>query len=131
MKYLPPALSPFGRAPIDAKELPLEMRYLLSDAPAVHLELRLARPPCSDPPRLPREMLPEPSQPWQGVGELRDLYLDSRLPRPRAPREDVENNLGSIDDAAFVQEAATEIEAIQAEAATLRTEVLEITHSKL
>lgn len=40
-------------------------------------------------------------------------------------------NLGSITDAAYVATAASEIEALQAEAAALRAEVLGITHSRL
>ena len=40
-------------------------------------------------------------------------------------------NLGSIQDQAYVAAAAAEIEAIQAEAASLRVQVLSITHSKL
>ncbi len=40
-------------------------------------------------------------------------------------------NLGSIEDCAYTSAAATQIDAIQAEAAALRAEVLEITLSKL
>ena len=40
-------------------------------------------------------------------------------------------NLGSIEDAAYVVAAAAEIDALQAEAAALRAEVLGITHTKL
>lgn len=43
----------------------------------------------------------------------------------------VKINLGSIQDAAYVAAAASEIEALQAEAAALRAEVLDITRSKL
>lgn len=40
-------------------------------------------------------------------------------------------NLGSIDDAAYVARATGEIDALEAEAAALRAEVLGITHSRL
>ncbi|HET6496123.1 MAG TPA: cyclodeaminase/cyclohydrolase family protein [Thermoleophilia bacterium] len=40
-------------------------------------------------------------------------------------------NLGSIEDAAYVAATAAEIDALQAEAAELRAEVLGITHTKL
>ena len=40
-------------------------------------------------------------------------------------------NLGSIEDAAYVVATAAEIDALQAEAAALRAEVLGITHTKL
>lgn len=43
----------------------------------------------------------------------------------------VKINLGSIKDAAYVESAASEIEAIQGEAAALRAEVLALTLSKL
>ena len=43
----------------------------------------------------------------------------------------VKINLKSIEDAAYVAAAASEIDALQAEAAALRAEVLGITHSKL
>jgi formiminotetrahydrofolate cyclodeaminase len=43
----------------------------------------------------------------------------------------VKINLGSIEDAAYVAAAASEIDALQAEAAALRAEVLGITLSKL
>jgi methenyltetrahydrofolate cyclohydrolase len=43
----------------------------------------------------------------------------------------VEINLGSIEDAAYVEAAASEAAALLAEAADLRTEVLDITRSKL
>jgi formiminotetrahydrofolate cyclodeaminase len=40
-------------------------------------------------------------------------------------------NLGSIEDAAYVAATAAEIDALQAEAAALRAEVLGITHTRL
>jgi formiminotetrahydrofolate cyclodeaminase len=43
----------------------------------------------------------------------------------------VKINLGSIEDAAYVAAAASEIDALQADATALRAEVLGITHSKL
>jgi len=98
VKDVPPALPPLGRSPVYAPELVFQVGYLLPDPPAVHLELGFARPPRSDAARLPREVLPESPQTGQGIDELRDLDLDSRLPRSRAPDEDVENHLGSIDD---------------------------------
>src|SRR5439155_22629270 len=82
----------------DRGEVALEARDALADEPPVGLELRLTGSPRADPARLPFEMLPHAGEPRQRILELRELDLEPRLARARAPREDVEDELGAVHD---------------------------------
>ena len=83
---------------MDLLELLLEARYPVAGLAAIDLDLRLARAPRPDTSLLPREVLPEAPEAGERIVELGDLHLDSRLARARPPGEDVEDELGAIDD---------------------------------
>ena len=70
------------------------------DPPAIGLELRFAGAAGADAAAEPRQRGARADQPRQQVLELRQLDLQLAFPRPRAPREDVEDELRAIDDLA-------------------------------
>jgi hypothetical protein len=69
------------------------------DEAAVGLELRLAGPSHPDSAARFLEVRPHARQTRQHVFELRELDLELGLARPRARREDVEDQFGAIHDA--------------------------------
>ncbi len=73
----------------------------VADQPPVGLELGLARPAHADAALLPLEVGPAAHQPRRQVLELRQLDLELALRAVRALREDVEDQAGAVDDAAF------------------------------
>ena len=71
---------------------------LLLGDPPVDLELFFAGPAQTDPaPRLPFEMGPHPLEPGERIFKLRQFDRQTRLVRSRAGREDVQDQLGSVD----------------------------------
>ena len=73
----------------------------VTDAPAVGFEFRFAGAARADAAAQPRQAPSlEPDEPRHQVLELRELDLKLAFTRPRAPREDVENELRAIDDLA-------------------------------
>ncbi len=71
-----------------------------ADAPAIGLELRFAGAPRADAAAEPRQRGARADQPRQQVLQLRELDLQLAFARPRAPREDVEDQLRAVDDLA-------------------------------
>ena len=71
-----------------------------ADAPAVGFELRFAGASRADAAAEPRQRVAGADQPRQQVFQLRELHLQLAFARPRAPREDVEDELRAIDDLA-------------------------------
>ena len=69
-----------------------------ADAAAVGFELRLARSSGADAAAEPRQRRAGSHEPRQQVFQLRELDLQLAFARPRAPREDVENQLRAVDD---------------------------------
>jgi hypothetical protein len=84
----------------DVGEPPPEHGDALANPPAVDLELRLAGSPCPDAAAEARQVGPLPRQAGEQVLELRELDLQLALGRPRALREDVEDEGAPVDDLA-------------------------------
>src|SRR5687767_2717863 len=72
----------------------------LTNTPAVGLEFRFARSAGADAAAEPGQRGPGAREPRQHVLELRQLDLPLALARPRAARENVEDQLRAIDDLA-------------------------------
>ena len=70
------------------------------DAPPVGFELGFAGAARADAAAEPRQRVAGADQPRQQVFQLRELDLQLAFARPRAAREDVENQLRAIDDLA-------------------------------
>ncbi len=79
-------------------DLALEARDLLAHAPAIDLQLGLARPATADAAGEPRQAVPAPLEPRQSIPELRQLDLQLTVAGRRALREDVEDQLAAIED---------------------------------
>src|SRR5690606_36687325 len=71
----------------------------LTDAPAIGLELRLARPSRADAAAETRQRRGGPHEPRQEVLQLCQLHLQLAFARPCPLREDIEDELRSVDDA--------------------------------
>src|SRR5262249_47824754 len=71
-----------------------------TDAAPIGFELRLAGAPRADAATQPRQRVAGADQPRQQVLQLGELDLQLSFSRPRAPREDVEDQLRAIDDLA-------------------------------
>jgi len=71
----------------------------VADESAVGLELRLAGAPHADAAAELLEVRPQLFESRQRVLELRQLHLELRLRAPRPECEDIENELGAVDDA--------------------------------
>src|SRR5207248_9320887 len=69
-----------------------------ADAPAIGFELRLARSARADATAEPGQRGTRAGQPRQQVLQLRELHLELAFARPRAAREDVEDQLRAVDD---------------------------------
>ena len=69
-----------------------------SNPAAIGLQFRLAGPSGADAAAKPRQRHAGAHEPGQEVFELRELDLHLSFPRPRAPGEDVEDELRAIDD---------------------------------
>ena len=80
-------------------EPPAKQRRPSPREPAVRLELRLAGAPRADAAAEPLEVLPHAAHAREVVLELRELDLELSLGRHRVLREDVEDQLGAVDDA--------------------------------
>ena len=72
----------------------------MADPPAIGLELRFAGAARADAAAQPRQRGGRADEPRQQVLQLRELDLQLAFARPRAPREDVEDELRAIDDLA-------------------------------
>ena len=72
-----------------------------ADAAAIRFELRLAGPSGPDAAAEPRERVARADEPRQQVFQLREFHLQLAFARPRAAREDVEDELRAIDDFAM------------------------------
>ena len=70
----------------------------MCDQAAVFFELFLTRTAHADAALVPRQVRPHPFQPGHRVLELRKLNLEMGLMGSSMSREDVENNLGPVDD---------------------------------
>ena len=83
--------------PAHGRQLPLELPDLRADAPAILLELLLARPAGADPAAEPRQLLPPARKPPQPERELGQLHLELPLAGARPPGEDVEDDLAPVE----------------------------------
>src|SRR5262249_44321511 len=91
----PPLLAPGALG----LEHPFEAADPVANPPTVDLELLLAGSAPSDPAHQPRQArVAAAHEPRKQVLELRQLHLDLPLPRLGAPREDVQDELGAIED---------------------------------
>src|SRR5262249_2980100 len=84
---------------LELREAPLEQRDPASCLAAVALELGLAGAARADAAAEPLEMLPHAPHARQVVLELRQLHLELALGSHRVLREDVQDQLRSVDDA--------------------------------
>src|SRR5204863_2747637 len=73
----------------------------MADTAAVRLQLGFAGAQGADPAALPRQRVARSDQPRHQVLELRQLDLQLAFTGPRAPGEDVEDELRPIDDLAI------------------------------
>src|SRR2546425_863896 len=69
-----------------------------ADSPAIAFELGFARPPGPDAAAQPRERFPGANKTGQEVLQLRELHLQLPFPGPSTPREDVQDQLRTVDD---------------------------------
>src|SRR5204863_6177863 len=79
-------------------QLALEPRDSFLHTPAVDFQLRFTRAACADPAGLPREVVPHSGEARQQILQLRKLDLQSAFPAARALRENIENQLCSVED---------------------------------
>ncbi len=82
-------------------DLALDRLDARANAPAIGLELRFAGAARADAAAEPRQRRPRSGEPRQQVFQLRQLHLPLAFTRSRAAREDVEDQLRSIDDLAL------------------------------
>ena len=82
-------------------EIFLDLADALRDLPAIHLELGFAGTSRSDAAAEPGHLNAASGQPRQQIVQLREFHLQLTFPRPRAPGEDVENQLRAIDNLAL------------------------------
>ena len=68
-----------------------------ADPAAIRFELRLAGTACADAAAEPRQRVARADEPRQQVLQLRELHLQLAFARPRAAREDVEDQLRTVD----------------------------------
>ena len=85
-------------AGLDLGELGLEVLDAVVDQPAVLFELLLAGAADADAALVARQVGPHPLEPGQRVFELRQLDLEVGLVGPGVGGEDVEDDLGAVDD---------------------------------
>ena len=93
---LPPAGGAVAGEPVDAR---LQRGDALAHAAAVHFQLGLARSTPADAAGQPRERVVAAHQPRQEILELRQLHLELAVGALRAAGEDVEDELGAVEDA--------------------------------
>ena len=97
-------LAPFAQLrapPPHVVDLLLQRVDAGADPPAIGFELGFARAAGADAAAQPRQLEPGADQPRQQILQLRELDLQLAFARPRAAREDVEDELRAIDDLAF------------------------------
>src|SRR5256885_6029463 len=78
-------------------QLALESRNPFLDTTPVDFQLRFTRAARADAAGLARQVIPHSRQARQQILQLRQLNLQTAFAAARALREDVENELGSID----------------------------------
>src|SRR4030042_6562374 len=94
-----PAAFALARAPfLEGVDVAFDPADAVGDPPAVHLELLLARAPGADPGPLLGQAEPLAAQARQAVAQLGQLHLELALVRPGPLGEDVEDELGPVDD---------------------------------
>src|SRR5437660_3900703 len=91
-------LSLHGARFADCFELALESRDPFLNAATIHFQLRFARSARADAAGLSRQVMPHPRQSRQKILQLRQLDLQTAFATARALREDVENELGAIEN---------------------------------
>src|ERR1043166_3445201 len=84
-------------------QLPLEPRDSFLNTTPVDFQLRLTRAACTNPSRLPRQVMPQSGEARQKVLQLRELDSQSAFPAARALRKNIENQLCSIEHLAREQ----------------------------
>src|SRR5262249_14843364 len=94
--YAPPPL--LGALLGELLQLALEASDPLACAPAANLELRLARTSATDPAGETAQRVVPRAEPRQRVLQLRQLHLQLAVRALRALREDVQDELRSVDD---------------------------------
>ena len=93
-----PALSELAASPSHGLELSREAGNAESDSPPVGLQLGFARSSGADARAEPRQRRADPRKSRKEILELRQLDLQLALSCPRPRREDVQDELGAIDD---------------------------------
>src|SRR5437762_6388815 len=86
-----------------AFQFTLEPRDPFLDAATIDFQLRFPRTAGADAASLSRQVTPHSGQARQQILQLRELDLQSALTTSRALGEDVENELGAIEDFAREQ----------------------------
>ena len=95
----PQALLSARRAlPLESAQSTLEQRHASPREPAIRLELALSRASRPDASSEPLEVLPHAAHAREVVLELRELDLQLALGAPCVLGEDVEDQLGAVDD---------------------------------
>jgi succinyl-diaminopimelate desuccinylase len=94
----PPLLTANVALPAQLLEPALQERDALPREPTVRLELRLTRASCADAAAEPLEVLPHAPHAREVVLELCELDLELSLGGDGVLREDVEDQLGPVDD---------------------------------
>src|SRR5437868_11087316 len=87
-----------GSAGADALELLVDLLDPARDSAAVGFELRLARAPSPETAAGSRHLGAMSGEPRQHVVELRQLDLQPAFPGACTAGEDIENDLGAVDD---------------------------------
>src|SRR5262245_18562079 len=84
-------------------QLAFEPRYSFLHTPAVDFQLRFTRAACADPASLARQVMPHPSEARQKILQLSELDLQSAFSAACPLREDVEDQLRSVEHLARKQ----------------------------
>ena len=90
-----------GAAGAHALQIELDLLNAMGDAAPVGFELRFARPAGAYAAAQPRHLDAVPGEARQQVIELRQFDLEAAFARAGARGEDVEDQLGAVDNAAF------------------------------
>ena len=82
--------------PVDLGQFPSQLADAAADEAAVGFNLRFSRTTRSDSTGLSFQVLPHTGESGQQVLMLRETHLEPRLPGSRVAHEDVEDQLGAI-----------------------------------
>ncbi|MMZ67042.1 hypothetical protein D1872_295840 [compost metagenome] len=79
-------------------QMPLQIIDPSANVAAIRLKLALPRSAGTDTASQSGQVFAVSGQPWQQIAQLGQLYLDDPFPRIGALRENVQNQLGTVDN---------------------------------